>query len=159
MATVFKRGGKGNRGGSYYIAYRSYDGKRKTKCARTTDKATAERIAAKLDSEAALRREGVVDADLETYAKEPWRASINRSLVRSYRLAGDLDKASKHLEEGLEIGLKRIEDKPGSASAAYSLGRTLLLADRRQEALEQFTKAYEKDPTSSRYRKAYYSAR
>lgn len=100
-----------------------------------------------------------IEIDLETYVKEPWRASINRSLVRSYRLAGDLDKASKHLEEGLEIGLKRIKDKPGSASAAYSLGRTLLLADRRQEALEQFTKAYEKDPTSSKYRKAYYSAR
>ena len=32
-----------------------------TKSARTTDKASAERIAAKLDADAALRREGVVD--------------------------------------------------------------------------------------------------
>ena len=47
MASVFKRGGKNNRGGSYCIQWFDHNGQRQTKSARTTDKATAERIAAK----------------------------------------------------------------------------------------------------------------
>ena len=54
MATVFKRGGKSNRSGWYYISYTDHDGKRKTRSSRTTDKATAERIANKLKTDAAL---------------------------------------------------------------------------------------------------------
>jgi len=65
MATVFKRGGKQNRGGRYYIAYFDHSGKRQVRSARTTDKATAERIAAKLEAETALRRDGVIDVQAE----------------------------------------------------------------------------------------------
>jgi integrase len=65
MATVFKRGGSGNRGGRWYIAYFDHRGQRQVRSARTTDKAAAERIAAKLEADAALRREGVVDPHLE----------------------------------------------------------------------------------------------
>ncbi len=65
MATVFKRGGKNNRGGAYYISWYDHTGKRRTKSARTTDKATADRITAKLEADAALRREGVIDAALD----------------------------------------------------------------------------------------------
>jgi hypothetical protein len=46
MATVFKRGGKGNRDGYWYIQWWDWTSKgkrRRTKCTRTTDKATAER--------------------------------------------------------------------------------------------------------------------
>ena len=50
MASVFKRGGKKNRGGSYYYAYFDHKGDRITLSARTTDKASAERIAAKAES-------------------------------------------------------------------------------------------------------------
>ncbi len=48
--------GKGTRGGTYYYSYFDHDGKKRTKSARTTDKATAERIVAKLEAGAALRR-------------------------------------------------------------------------------------------------------
>jgi hypothetical protein len=47
MAAVFKRGGKTNRGGCYYVSWFDHDGKRQTRSTRTTDKATAERIGAK----------------------------------------------------------------------------------------------------------------
>ena len=100
-----------------------------------------------------------ISIDLQVYAQDPWRASVNQSLVRSYRLAGSNEKAQQHLEEALAIGIARIEEHADSAKAAYSFGRTLRLADRREEAFEQFTRAYEIDRTSSRYRKAYFSAR
>ncbi len=73
VATVFKRGGKGNRGGRYYVAYLDHTGKRIVRSARTTDKATAERIAAKYESEAALRREGVIDPTLDGISRESQR--------------------------------------------------------------------------------------
>ncbi|MDH3749790.1 MAG: tetratricopeptide repeat protein [Gammaproteobacteria bacterium] len=100
-----------------------------------------------------------IDIDLQKYNGEPWRASVNQSLVRSYRLAGDAERADAHLAEALDIGISRIMSKPDSASAAYSYGRTLRLAGRDEEALEQFTRAYEMKPTSSRYRSAYFAAR
>lgn len=97
--------------------------------------------------------------DLDRYDAEPWRASVNQSLVRSYRLAGNDERAAAHLEEALHIGIARITEHPDSASAAYSLGRSLQLAGRHAEALEQFTRAYDIDRTSSRYRRAFFAAR
>jgi len=70
---VLKRGGKGNRGGKYYVAYFDDKGKRRTKSARTTDKATAERIAAKLDADSALRRYGVIDAAMDSIGRQSQR--------------------------------------------------------------------------------------
>jgi integrase len=73
MATVFKRGGNGNRGGRWYIAYFDHNGQRQARSARTTDRAAAERIAAKLEADAALRREGVIDPHLEGVSRESRR--------------------------------------------------------------------------------------
>jgi hypothetical protein len=53
MASVFKRGGKRAKG-YWYASWFDHHGKRRTRSARTTDKATAERIARKLEAEAAL---------------------------------------------------------------------------------------------------------
>lgn len=100
-----------------------------------------------------------IQIDLLVYSSEPWRASVNRSLVRSYRLAGDSEKADDHLQRALAIGYARISEHPDSAKAAYSLGLTLMLADRKHEAAEQFSKAYDMDRASSKYRKAYFAAR
>ena len=55
--TLFQRSGKGNWIASWY----DHAGKRCTRSTRTTCKATAQRILCKQVSEAALRREGVVD--------------------------------------------------------------------------------------------------
>jgi tetratricopeptide (TPR) repeat protein len=112
--------------------------------------------------EAALYEETIAQAisiDYEKYMEDPWRASVNQSLVRSYRLAGNDELAEAHLDEALRIGMNRVADHPDSASAAYSYGRTLQLAGRLEEAFEQYTRAYDIDRTSSRYRKAYFRAR
>jgi len=63
MATVYKDAGKGD---SWYAAWRDHNGKRRTKCTFTTDKAAAKRIAAKFEADAALRRDGVIDARVES---------------------------------------------------------------------------------------------
>ena len=70
MASVFKRGGNKNRGGSYNVSWIDHTGKRQTKSA----KATAERIAAKLEAAAALRRDGVIDPMLDAISKESQRS-------------------------------------------------------------------------------------
>lgn len=73
MATVFKRGGKKAKG-HYYASWTDHNGRRQTKCTFTSDKATAERIARKYESDAALRREGVIDAALDAICKESGRS-------------------------------------------------------------------------------------
>jgi integrase len=73
MASVFKRGGKGNRGGYWYVSWFDHTGRRQSKSSRTTDKATAERIGAKLETDAARRREGLIDPQLEGFAREARR--------------------------------------------------------------------------------------
>ena len=73
MATVFKRGGKKAKG-YWYASWTDHVGKRRTKCTRTTDKATAERIAHKHESDAALRRDGVIDPTLDTINTESQRS-------------------------------------------------------------------------------------
>jgi len=74
MATIYKRGGKGKRGGRYYIAYFDHAGVRQVRSARTADKATAERIAAKLEADSALRRDGVIDPQLDSICQQSRRA-------------------------------------------------------------------------------------
>jgi integrase len=83
MASVFKRGGKGNRGGYWYVSWFDHTGKRRSQCARTTDKATAERIGAKLETEAAKRREGLIDPQLEGFVREAKRPLAD--LVTEYK--------------------------------------------------------------------------
>jgi tetratricopeptide (TPR) repeat protein len=100
-----------------------------------------------------------ISIDREKYTEEPWRASVNQSLVRSYRLAGYDELAEAHLDQALNIGMTRVADHPDSASAAYSYGRSLQLAGRLEEAFEQYSRAYDIDRSSSRYRKAYFKAR
>jgi integrase len=62
MATVYKDASKGD---FYYAQWFDHTGKRRKKCTKTTDKKAAERIAAKLEADAALRRDGVIDVRQE----------------------------------------------------------------------------------------------
>ncbi len=76
MASVFKKNGKG----PYIIAYYDHEGRRHEKSSRTTEYATAERIANNLGADVALRREGVIDARADRIAGEgrrPIRAHLN----------------------------------------------------------------------------------
>ncbi len=65
MASIFKRGT-----GNYTIEWTDHTGKRCRMSSGTTCKATATRIGNKLDEDASLRRENLVDVRLEDIAKE-----------------------------------------------------------------------------------------
>lgn len=73
MASIFKRGGKKNRDGRWYIEYFDENGKRKAVSSRTSDRAAAQRIANKLEADAALRREGVIDRQLDAICDQSRR--------------------------------------------------------------------------------------
>ena len=73
MTSVYKRGGKANRTGCYYMSWHDHRGRRHSKSSKTTDKAAAERIAAKLEADAALRRDGVIDAAMEQITQQSQR--------------------------------------------------------------------------------------
>ena len=65
MASIFKRNGEG----AYVIQYFDHQGRRREHSSRTTDFKAAQRIAAKLGADAALRREGVVDSRADSVAE------------------------------------------------------------------------------------------
>ena len=75
MASVFKRGGKRAKG-YWYVQWFDHRGKRRIKCARTTDKATAERIARQHEADAALRRDGVIDPTLARISHTSVREAV-----------------------------------------------------------------------------------
>ena len=64
MATIFKKSGSG----PWIIKFFDHQGRRRERSSRTTDKRTAERLAARFEADAALRREGVVDPRLDALA-------------------------------------------------------------------------------------------
>ena len=96
MASVYKRGG-GKAKGYWYASWSDHAGQRKTKCTRTTDKATAERIAKKYEADAALRRDGVIDPALDAIGKESQR-SIESHLTDYESKLCALNRTKKHVK-------------------------------------------------------------
>jgi len=113
MASVYKRGGKG----PYIVAWVDHSGRRREKSSRTTDKRAAERIAAQLEADAALRREGVVDARADRYAEagrrpltehlDEYEAHL-RHVGRSERHVGQVSQTLGHIADG--AGASRLGD-------------------------------------------------
>ena len=126
MASVFKRGGKKNRDGYYYFAYKGPDGKRKTECAETTNKASAERMAQKAEDEAAKRRKGLIDPKAEHFRDHEARPLTEHlDDLKKYLLAkGDTPKhANETAKKASQVfdksGMVRISDlSPSRAQAA-----------------------------------------
>jgi len=85
MAGIYKKDGKG----PYIIAYFDHTGRRREKSSGTTDHAAAERIAKKLDADAALRRERIVDARHDRFAAE------NRRPIPMY--VAEYEKHCRHV--------------------------------------------------------------
>lgn len=78
MASVYKRTKNDQWGGRYwYASYRDANGQRRIHCTQTTDKAAALRIANKLEADAALRRDGVIDAAADRIAAEERRPLVD----------------------------------------------------------------------------------
>jgi integrase len=116
MASVFKRGGKGNRGGYWYVSWFDHRGKRRTRSARTTDKQTAEQIGNKLDDEAAKRREGLIDPQLEAFAREARRPLAE--LLKEYRAKLVANgRTERYIDDAVGY-VERIADAEDIATAA-----------------------------------------
>ncbi len=157
MATVFKRGGKSNRSGWYYISYTDHDGKRKTRSSRTTDKATAERIANKLESDAALRRDGVIDASDDRYAAEVRRplavhlADFKMALVAKGNTPQHCHETHTQAQKIIDkCGAKFVGDLTGSAvqEAIKSLcdeGKSLKTCNHYLRAIKSFSRWLHRD--------------
>ncbi|MFQ5735052.1 MAG: tyrosine-type recombinase/integrase, partial [Planctomycetaceae bacterium] len=116
MASVFKRGGKNNRNGRYYVSWVDHNGKRQSKSAKTTDKATAERIARKREADAALRRDGVVDAALEGISRESQR-SVESHLADYEAKLRAANRTEKHVA-GTARMIRAVAEFAGFQTAA-----------------------------------------
>ena len=73
MASVFKRGGKKNRHGHYTASYFNEHGKRVTLTTGTADREVAEQIAAKWETDTALRKSGIITAPQARHAEHNQR--------------------------------------------------------------------------------------
>lgn len=115
MASLFKRGGSRTKG-PWYASWNDHHGKRRTKCTNTTDKATAERIARKHEADAALRREGVVDAALDSIGQQSRRA-IESHLADFEAKLRAANRTEKHIHS-TTMFIRQIVEHAGFATAA-----------------------------------------
>jgi len=71
--TLYKRRGRG----VYVMRWTDHNGKRREASSKTTDKTTAERLLSKRIADAALRRDGVVDASMDRVIQERSRPILD----------------------------------------------------------------------------------
>ena len=100
-----------------------------------------------------------LEISLERYRKKPNSAAVNRSLARTYRLMKDKEKADEHLANALRIGLQRAAKDPENPDEAYSLGKTYTLLGEASLAFKEFERSFKLEPSSKKFRKAYYKAK
>ena len=96
---------------------------------------------------------------LKKFNKNPDSRSANIALVHTYRQRGEFEKADFHEERAHEFALSHVEEKPDSSHAAYWLAKTYRLRGEKVHALAQYKRAFELKPSSTKYRRAYYSMR
>lgn len=96
---------------------------------------------------------------LKKFNKNPDSRSANIALVHTYRQRKEFEKADFHTQRAHKFALQRVEQKPDSAHAAYWLAKTYRLRGEKEAALAQYKRAFELRPSSTKYRRAYYSMR
>ncbi|XVJ61077.1 MAG: site-specific integrase [Tepidisphaera sp.] len=105
QGSVFRRSGAG----PYIATWVDHSGKRCQKSTQTTDKATALRILGKFVADAALRREGVIDAAADRYAVQgriPFETHAEQYLANCERRGLDAEHIAskrKHLTGFREV--------------------------------------------------------
>ena len=134
QGTLFKR----SAGGNWLASWYDHEGKRQERSTRTTDKAAAQRILNKHVADAALRREGVIDARKDRYAIEGRKplADHMADYIAHCRHAGH---APRHVDQK-ERHLDRLRDGSGATR----------LSDLTADALERHLRALRDDDLSAR---------
>lgn len=92
QGTLFKR----SAGGCWTEAWYDHEGRRKTRSTGTTDRAAAQRILSKWVSDAALRRDGVIDASAEELTKQT-RRPIEQHVDEYERFLKSKGSTPKHV--------------------------------------------------------------
>jgi len=151
--TLFKRGGRG----SWIAAWYGHDGRRREASTRTTDKAAAERILSKRIADAALRRDGVIDARDDKYTDGERRPLADH--VRDWLAALDAKRVTpkqvavlKHRVDALLSAVKTDRISGLSASAVqtaigelHTNGRSLRTCHHYLRAIKQFSRWLKRD--------------
>jgi integrase len=133
MASIFKRKRDRNRkGASWYFAYSDENGERRT-IKGCTDKAATEQMARKLESEAALRKRGVVDSGLDAFLKHG-KCPIEEHICAFGVMLTAKESTAKHVEMTCRfvrvlVGMARIETIRDLAPAGVQAALTQLRAD------------------------------
>jgi integrase len=102
--TIFKR----IEGGSWIISWFNHEGMRVEHSTKTTDRATAERILRERLSDAALRRDGVIDPELDRFsieAKKPLKEHVDAYIEHCRRIGQaprNVSQKASHLKRLLE---------------------------------------------------------
>ena len=94
---------------------------------------------------------------LATQATNPTKVSTNLALYFTYRQRGVMSKALEHLRRAHELAKQRYALDPGRASNAYWLAKTYKELGDRGNAVSHYRRAFELEPTSKKYRKAYFA--
>lgn len=110
MASVYKMNGRKN----WMIAHYDAGGTRRVRSSGTTDRRLAERVAAKLDGDALLRREGVVDPTLDAFAAAA-RKPIQEHLGDFVACLRHRGRTEKHAKDR-EAQLGRLVETSGATS-------------------------------------------
>jgi hypothetical protein len=113
MASVYKKSDKGN----YFVSWFDHTGKRREKSTRTTDRRAADQLGRKLETDAMLRREEIIDVRADRFATEnrkPLREHMD-AYIKHCERAGQADKniveKRRHLARLLdETGASRLSD-------------------------------------------------
>ncbi|MCW5769166.1 MAG: site-specific integrase [Phycisphaeraceae bacterium] len=120
--SLFRKGGRGSWIASWYGA----DGKRHEHSTKTTDRAAAERILQKFVADAALRRDGVIDARTDRIAIEGRKALADHvaAYLAHCRHAGQngrhVDQKEEQLDRLMESsGATRLSDLTADAVERY----------------------------------------
>jgi integrase/recombinase XerD len=153
MASIFKKGGRGH----WVVKYYDHLGRRREHSTKTTDRRAAERIGSELETQAALRREGVIDADLDDVAKArrlPLATHID-AFAKVLRAKGDSERHVKETVSLIErvltagevrsLGDLRATKVQLAIGALHTAGRSARTCNKALLALKSFSRWLDRD--------------
>jgi len=125
-----KRGGNGQgtlikrcERGCWLAKWHDHNGKRRERSTRTTDKAAARRILAKLIADTALRREGVIDATKDRFAIEE-RKRLSDHVADYIAHCRHIGQATRHIDQKQQH-LVRLQEATGATRLSDLCADTL----------------------------------
>ncbi|MHC4149622.1 MAG: hypothetical protein ACYSR5_09085 [Planctomycetota bacterium] len=108
------------------------------------------------DESALQTLQDALPLDRKRVEADPEDEAAHRSIARTLTMLGEHDQASKHSQRALDISLERVRQFPDDDEAWFSLAISYDLLGKSSEALDAISRAFEQEPGSFTYRKAFY---